>query len=62
MVQAGWLIETGTTTPFKFEAKRQVVDFGRFLKVAPESEYNSALSNMTVSCAALAAGIMTFLF
>ena len=62
MVSAGWVVASATTSPLKMEFTRQVVDFGEFLKAAPESNWNGALGNMTVTCATLAAAVMTFMF
>lgn len=62
MVSTGWFVQTGTTTPLKWAAPRQVVDFHRFREQTPESDFNGAISSMGVSCAAIAAAVMTFLF
>lgn len=62
MVSAGWITQGQTTTPMKWEGPRQAVDFHRFREQTPESDWNGAISSMGVSCAALAAAVMTFLF
>lgn len=62
-VSAGWKIGASpSTTPLLFAAARQSVDFGRFIRGAPESDFNGATTGMGVTCASLAAAVMTFLF
>lgn len=62
MVSAGWKIAGQTTVPLESKFDRQIVDFGRFLRPAPESDYNGAVSSMGISCAAVAAAVVTFMF
>lgn len=62
-VLTGWHIGASpSATPLKFGAPAQSVDFGRFLRGAPEADFNSAVTGMGVTCASLAAAVMTFLF
>lgn len=62
-VSTGWVIGASpSTTPLLWAGARQSVDFGRFLAAAPEADFNGAMTGMGVTCASLAAAVMTFLF
>lgn len=62
MVTTGWKFADGSGTPLVFAPTRQIVDFGEFNQAAPESDFNGAMSSMTVTCASIAAAVMTFMF
>jgi len=49
------------TSPYQIAFPKQSVDLGRFRRGTPEADYNGAI-DMDVTCVALAAAIMTFLF
>ena len=61
-VSTGWNVQTGTTFPLQIAFPRQSVDFARFRRVTPEADYNSAISGLGVTCAALTAVAMSTLF
>lgn len=61
-VSTGWNVQTGTTFPLQIAFPRQSVDLGRFRRVTPEADYNSAISGLGLTCASLAAAIMSTLF
>lgn len=58
MISAGWVFESQAAAPQKMAFDRQVVDFGDFLRPAPESDFNSAMT-MGATCAAITAAVLT---
>lgn len=60
-VSTGWKFTAVATSPYQIAFPKQSVDLGRFRRGTPEADYNGAI-DMGVTCGALAAAIMTFLF
>ena len=60
-ILAGWEIADQLASPLKMDFPGQAVDFSRFLRPTPESDYNGAVSSLSLTCG-LVAGVLAYMF